>query len=136
MDVKKTLFIKSLENHQKLIDIILQHKNEKGICEVSKRELSVAMNCSLTLINKWIIQVNREDICIETVGRNKYIVHYESLIDQGVFNIIWKMLICTMEDVSLLDCTEEELMQKFKCTRKTVQMYKAYCTTGWIKGTK
>ena len=31
---EKSLLIESLENHQKLIDVLLSHNNEIGICEV------------------------------------------------------------------------------------------------------
>lgn len=55
--MQKTLFVESLDNHQKLINILLEHKNEDGICEISKKELSIAMDRSLTWIQKAINQI-------------------------------------------------------------------------------
>ena len=134
--MKKTLVIESLENHQKLIDIFLEHKNKEGICAVTRKELSTAMNRSLTWIKKAIDQINREDLCIETVGRNRYIVHYEDLTQKGVYNVVLTMILYTFENADAISWKDEMLMQHFGCTLKTVQMYRAYCLTGWKKGMK
>ena len=131
--MKKTLVIESLENHQKLIDIFLEHKNEEGICVVTRKELSTAMNRSLTWIKKAIDQINREDLCIETVGRNRYIVHYEDLTQKGVYNVVLTMILYTFENADAISWKDEMLMQHFGCTLKTVQMYRAYCLTGGRK---
>ena len=134
--MKKTLFIESYENHQKLVDILLAHKNEKGICEISEEELLGAMNRSMAWVKKAINRINTEDLCIEIIGRNRYVVHYEELMKRGVFNVILIMMVCTVEDVDILSWKNEKLMQEFSCTLKTVQMYRAYCTIGWIQAEK
>ena len=131
---KKTLFLESLENHQKLIDILLECQNQEGICVISEKQLSIAMDRSLTWVQKAINQINREDLCVEFVGRDRYIVHYDDLIKRGVFNVVFRMMIDTFENIEILGWTNAQLMDCYGCKLQTVQMYRAYCTTGWIKG--
>lgn len=133
---EKSLLIESLENHQKLIEVLLSHKNEIGICEVSEQELMVSMNRSLAWVYKAIDRINTEDLCIERIARGRYVVHYDNLSNRGVFSIILKMTLLTLGDVSIVRLKDKDLMQKFGCTLKTVQMYRAYCLTGWKQATK
>ena len=132
---EKTLFIESLTNHQRLIDVLLEHKNVEGICVISEEELSIAMNRSWGWIKKAICRINTEDLCVERIATNRYRVHYKNLLEQGVFFLIAKMIINIAYNPYMLHWKNDELMQKFGCTLKTVQMYRAYCTTGWIQGT-
>ena len=134
--MKKSIFLESFENHQKLVDILWSHKNAEGICVVPEEELLSHMNRSMGWVKKAINRINTEDLCIEVVGRNKYIVHYHELAKRGVFSTIIKMMLITCYDVEILHWKNETLMQMFGCGLKTVQMYRAYCTTGWIQGTK
>lgn len=133
--MNKPLFIESLENHQRLIDILLTRKNEKGICVISEEEIIGNIKHNSSWIKRAISRINTEDLCIELVAPNQYIVHYENLLEKGVFNVIFKMILYTVEDLNMLERKNLELMKEFKCNLKTVQMYRSYCTTGWIRGT-
>lgn len=134
--MKRPLFIESLDNHQKLIDILLAHESEEGICEIPEEDLLIAMNRSLGWVKRAIDRINTEDLCIEIIGRNRYIVHYKELAKRGVFNVILIMMLYTMENIDIVRWKNDELMQQFGCKLKTVQMYRSYCTTGWLQGTK
>lgn len=134
--VEKTLFVESLENHQKLVDILLAHENEKGICEISEEELQKSINRSMAWVKKAIKKINTEDMCIEIVGVDRYLVHYDSLLKKGVFSVILRMILHTAVDFDMLSWKNEKLMQEFGCTLKTVQMYRAFCTVGWKQGIK
>ena len=106
------------------------------MCEISEEELQGAMNRSMAWVKKTIKKINTEDLCIESVGVNRYVVHYDSLVKRGVFSVILTMILCTAVDFDVLSWKNEKLMQEFGYTLKTVQMYRAYCTIGWKQGTK
>lgn len=139
--VQKTVFIESLENHQKLIDVLLSHQNEEGICEITEEEILSQMNKSSAWLKKAIKKINTEDLCIEFKGvyegRSRYKVHYDNLLTRGIFNTIFIMMYYTCtEDINIIHMKNKELMELFQVPLKTVQMYRAYLTIGWIQGTK
>lgn len=134
--MKKTLFIESWENHQKLVDILWEHRNPDGISVISESELLTTMNRSAAWLKKAICRLNTEDVCIQCIGKGRYIVHYNNLAERGVFAIIIRMMLMTYYDLEIVHWKNEKIMQEFGCSLKTVQMYRAYCTSGWIEGTK
>lgn len=143
----KTLFVESLENHQKLIDVLLAHQNEDGICEITEEEILSELKKSSAWLKKAVKKINTEDLCIESIGstlkegyvkeKKRYKVHYDNLLTKGIFHTIFCMIYYTsVEDINIIRMKNEELMELFQCPLKTVQMYRAYCTSGWIQGTK
>lgn len=131
MENTKSIFIESLENHQRLVDTLLTHENAEGICEITEEEILSEMKRSSAWLKKAIKKINTEDTCIEIVGYNKYKVNYKNLYEKGVFNLIFQMMLCTLVDDNIFKMKNKELMEKFDCTLKTVQMYRAYLSIGW-----
>ena len=74
-----TLFEESLKQHQILLDCIVSHTDEEGICHVLMGELILKTERSQTWVNQAIDRINVEDRCIEWIKKDVYKVHYRSL---------------------------------------------------------
>ena len=127
----KTLLVESFENHQKLIDYILKYKESDGICRVSQAQILQYMNRSLTWLKKAIERINVEEPCLIEYGSDSYVVIHENLIENGVFSIIFKMMGDTLTSPELVRWNDADLMLRYNCKLKTVQMYRAYALSGW-----
>ena len=130
--MKDTLFTASLKNHQDLIDHILKYKEADGVCRVCKAQLMLDTGRCWTWIDKAIKRINTEEVCIERKGTGEYIIIHESLLEAGVFARILHMMI-TSETPEVVQMKDAELMKKYGCKLKTVQMYRAYVLSGWKK---
>lgn len=87
-----------------------------------------------TWIDKAIKRMNTEEVCVQRIGTNEYIVAHESLREAGVFFRVMQMLMDTYETPEIVQMKNAELMAKYECTLKTVQMYRSYALTGWKTG--
>ena len=128
--MKDTLFGTSLKNHQEIIDHILKYKESDGVCRVCQAQLMLDTGRHWTWIDKAIKRINTEEICVQKKGTNEYIVIHESLNEAGVFLRIMHMLLDTYEMPEIVQMTNAELMAKYECKLKTVQMYRSYALTG------
>ena len=131
--MKDTSFVESVKHHQELIDHILKYKESDGICRVSQKQLMLDMRRNWMWITKAIDRINTEEICIKPIGLTEYIILHESLSKGGVFARIFLMLADTYEEPSIIKMKDADLMAKYGCKLKTVQMYRAYATSGWKK---
>ena len=77
--------------------------------------------------------LNTEEVCVQKKGTGEYIVIHESLHEAGVFVRILHMLMDTYETPEIVRMKDAELMAKYGCKLKTVQMYRAYALSGWKK---
>lgn len=129
--MEKLLFIESLENHQAVIDHILKYKNEDGICRVPQAQLMLEMGRHWTWIAKAIKRINTEETCIEKLGTSEYRIIHADLLQRGVFALILDMMLDTFVTPEILSRKDRELIDRYHCSLKTVQMYRAYMTSGW-----
>ena len=132
--MKDTLFIESVKHHQDLIDHILKYKEADGVCRVSQAQLMLDTGRTWTWIDKAIKRMNTEEVCVQKKGTSEYIVIHESLHKAGVFVRILHMLMDTYETPEIVRMKDAELMAKYECKLKTVQMYRSYALTGWKTG--
>ena len=133
--MEKPLFIESLESHQALVDHILKYKNDDGICRGNIAQLCLDTGRHFTWIYKALKRINVEELCVYQCGIvrgvTEYRVIHESLLQHGVFARIFHMLMDTYEDPAIAKMKDSELMAKYECKLKTVQMYRAYALSGW-----
>lgn len=129
--MEKLLFIESLENHQAVIDHILKYKNDDGICRVKQAQLMLETGRHWTWIAKAIKRINTEEVCIEKLGTSEYRIIHADLLQHGVFTRILEMLLDTITMPEIVKMKDRELMDRYHCSLKTVQMYRAYVTSGW-----
>lgn len=132
--MKETLFIESVKHHQDLINHILKYKESDGVCRVCQAQLMLDTGRHWTWIDKAIKRMNMEEVCIQKKGTSEYIVIHESLHEAGVFARILQMLNDTYETPEIVRMKDAELMAKYECKLKTVQMYRSYALTGWKTG--
>jgi len=126
-------FIESVENHQNLVNILLDAKNKDGISQLSQPEMAKLMNRSQTWVVKAIKRLNTEDTCIEMIAPGKYVVHYTNIYMRGVFSEILKLTITISQDVEMFFLRDEIISKKYGIKVKTVQMFKSYMRIGWRK---
>ncbi len=129
--MEETLYEFSLNNHQTLLNAILEHENQEGICEVSIGELILKTDHSQSWVGQAINRINTEDICIQIIGRDLYKVHYKDLKEKGVFAKIEKLLIESSKDENFISLPDKFIAQQYDTQIKTVQMFKAYKRAGW-----
>ena len=123
-------FTESYSNHQKLVDTILEFKDEDGICRISQPELARLLNKSQTWVCSAIKQINTEDTCIEMVGTGKYVIHYNDLLSKGVFSEIATLIETFLENPEILNIQDLKIAEAGNIKLKTVQMFKAYFRSG------
>lgn len=133
MGIENNVFYVSLNKCQAIVDIMLEHKNKDGICIISQLELSQKLSKTQTNISKSIRLINVEDKCIEMVSPGRYIVHYKDLLEHGTFLCIKNLIIDTTKDPQLLIESVESIAARYGYKPRTVQMFKAYMTTGNVK---
>ena len=129
--MKDTLFIESVKHHQDLINHLLTYKESDGVCRVCKSQLMLDTRRNWIWITKAIKRMNTEEVCVQQVGTGEYIVINELLFESGVFARILHMLMDTYESPEIVRMKDAELMAKYSCKLKTVQMYRAYALSGW-----
>lgn len=123
----------SLELHQKLINILVEARDENGISLISQPEMAKKINRSQTWVANAIKRLNTEEICIELISSGKYKVNYEDLLSQGVFSKILFLIKNTFSDPTLILKKDSEIANEYGFNIKTVQMYKSYIRTGLTK---
>ena len=128
--MKDTLFNESVKHHQDIIDHILKYKGSDGVCRVCQAQLMLDTGRHWTWIDKAIKRMNTEEVCVQKKGTSEYIVIHESLLEAGVFSRILRMLMDTYETPEIVKMKNAELMAKYECSLKTVQMYRSYALTG------
>jgi lipopolysaccharide export LptBFGC system permease protein LptF len=70
------LFIESVKNHQKLVNILADARDENNISHISQSEMARLIGHSQTWVVKAIKRLNTEDTCVEMLASEKYVVHY------------------------------------------------------------
>lgn len=132
--MKDTLFIESVKHHQDFIDRILKYKETDGVCRVCQAQLMLDTGRHWTWIDRAIKRMNTEEVCVQKKGTCEYIVIHESLLEAGVFSRVLRMLMDTYEMPEIVEMKNAELMEKYECSLKTVQMYRSYALSGWKTG--
>jgi len=129
--MEKSLFNESLANHQDFLDTLLQFKDKDGICRVTQNELMNATGRCWTWITKAVNRLNLVELCIEKIGKSQYVIHYEDLRERGTFSLIFKMMCDSYENPDIIQHSDFRIMDMYSCSRKVVQMYRAYMLSGW-----
>lgn len=127
------LFIESLLNHQKLINILVEYRDGNNISRISQPKMAILMDRSQTWVAQAIKRINTEDVCIEFRGAEQYIVHYDNLLTRGVFSEIMRLMIILYETPDMFHEKDSDLACKYNLKLKSIQMFKAYLRTGWKK---
>lgn len=130
---KNSLFIESFNNHQRLVNILVESRNEADISQLSQPEMARLMNRSQTWVVQAIKRLNTEDTCIEMIAREKYVVHYTDILTQGVFAEIWKLIVECYVTPELFHIKDSTIATERGIKVKTVQMFKSYLRSGWKK---
>lgn len=128
---KSSLFAESVKIHQRLIDVLIDAKGEDNISRLSQPEVARLVGRSQTWVVQAIKRLNTEDLCIEMLGSEKYVVHYTNILNQGVFSEIMKLIIDCNEDFELFKEKDSMIAGERNLNIRTVQMFKAYLRTGW-----
>ncbi len=122
----KTLFTESVKNYQKLVDILIESKNEDEISAISYSDIAEIMGYSQTWVRKAMKRLNTEDACIKMIATAKYVVNYTNILLKGVFFEISKLIIefCMVPELILKK--EAEIAAEQGISLKTIQMLKSY----------
>ena len=86
------IVIDSINQSQKLLDIMLEYQNSDGYCVITQKELADKLNRSQGLVSKLLRRLNRVDNCIELVSRGKYKVNNGNLLEKGPYVLVFKIL--------------------------------------------
>lgn len=130
--MKDSLFFESVEHHQSLVNCILKYKKDDGFCYISRDQLVLESGRQWSWISKAFKRMNTEEICVIETG-GKYFVAVEDLLQGGVFCRIFWMMIDTLQQPEIVRQKNDEIMKRYNCKLKTVQMYRAYMLSGWKK---
>lgn len=126
-----SLFIESVKNHQSLINILADARGEDNVSRLSQPEIARLVGHSQTWVIQAIKRLNTEDICIEMIASEKYVVHYTDILTRGVFSEIMKLIIDCHENPELFKIKDSTIATERCLNIKTVQMFKAFLRTGW-----
>ena len=131
--MEKNLFAISISKCQRLINIMLEYKNDDDVCVVSQTELAKRLSLSQTNIGDAIRKVNVEDLCIEMLKPGFYKIHYVNLFERGTFACIWNLMLAAEKDSTLVFEKDKVIASRYGYKLKTVQMFKSYIKVGWLK---
>lgn len=115
----------TLNNYQKILDIINERKNENGISTIELSNFMYELKRSRTWFNTHIIKMNENEI-ITSLGNNKFTTKYENILDTKYFQKIILMIKDTIENIDTFYKGDFELMNLYNINRKIVQAYRAY----------
>ena len=132
----ESLFMDSFASHQKLVYLLKEARDEAGISAISQPELARQIGRSQTWVASAIKRLNTEDVCVELISSGKYKLHYDDLLSRGVFAIIVLLIADTLKTPSLFEMQTDKIAEAYSCSKKTVEMYKAYLSTGWKVSTR
>lgn len=116
---------RSLETHQKLIELIHNNYDKTGICRLSQKEMGVCLGKSQSWIAQAIKRINAEKVCIERVSGG-YIVNFTDLKQEGTFVKILELLSLFLDNPNFLEINEKQLAEMLSIKRRTIQAAKAY----------
>ena len=133
INMENTLFAESFSKCQNLINVMLEYKNEDGVCMVSQTELAKRLSLSQSNIGNAIKKINVEDLCVEMICPEMYVIHYINLLERGTFSCIWNLLLDAAQNYELVFERDDSIAERYGFQLKTVQMFKAYVKTGWLK---
>ena len=126
----ESLFMDSFALHQQLVNLFKDSRNAEGVSVISQPELAKRIGRSQTWVASAIKRLNTEDTCVELISAGKYKLHYDDLLSRGVFSVIVLLIADTQITPSLFKEQADKIAEEYGCSIKTVQMYKAYLSTG------
>ena len=126
MKEENKLFVDSVNMHQKLVDIIVEAKDDDGISRISQPEMAELTNRSQSWVGKAIRRLNTEDICIEMVASGQYVVHYANILEKGVFCEVLKLINDYYVTPELLNTQDKILAAERGIKTRTSYMFKSY----------
>lgn len=129
----KSFFIESVKTHQRLVDMLAETKDKKGVSQLSQPDMARMMGRSQTWVEQAINRLNAEDVCIEMISPAQYVVHYTDILSRGVFHEIMKLIFDYDETPELFHEKDSVLAEDRGISIRTVQMSKAYLRSGWKK---
>ena len=118
---------KACEFQQRLVNHLLEYKNESGICCVTQEELSKRLCVSQAWIVKTIRKLHMCDNCIEMVSLGKYVVHHSNLYEYGPINKVM-----TLFDRLKSDSTFELLPMKERAKSLSMSLKELQMSYGYI----
>lgn len=98
---ESSLFVESVKNHQRLVNILVEARGEDNISRLSQPEMARLIGHSQTWVAQAIRRLNTEDMCIEMIAPAEYIVHYTNILACGIFSEIMKLIIDCSENPEL-----------------------------------
>lgn len=128
---ESSLFAESLKNHQKLVNILVDARGEDNISRISQPEMARLIGHSQTWVAQAIKRLNTEDMCIDMIAVEQYIVYYTDILARGVFSEIMKLIMNCSENPELFKMKDGTIATERCLNIRTVQMFKAYLRTGW-----
>ena len=128
---ESSLFVESVKNHQRLVNILVEARGEDNISRLSQPEMARSIGHSQTWVAQAIRRLNTADMCIEMIAPAEYIVHYTNILACGIFSEILKLIIDCSENPELFKVKDSVIATERCLNIRTVQMFKAYLRTGW-----
>lgn len=123
------IFLKNLHDHQYLINIMKNNRNENGVCTLEMKELSIITSKSLSWIKHAIKRINLDDVCI-VKSKAGFSLNYFNLIEKGTFHNIFILNQQLMLDQTLVTRSTRFLRKKYGFSVDTIKLFKAYMGEG------
>lgn len=123
------MYEKSLIISRKILNLFLKSECDNR-CYVTQAEIGRKLGVSYSIINQHIKKMNWDENRIINTNDKGYVVKHGNLEHSGTyFNI--KKLLCDYENNKMmLKSKDKELSEKYDCSLKTVQSFKACVRCG------
>lgn len=109
-----------IEKQSKLIDIMLEYKDEHKICNISQAEIAKRLNVGQVRVGQIISQINREKICIEKIAPGKYYVN-KKVFEEFTAKKIKRLQNEVLENKEIINMSEKDLAKKFDLKIETIR---------------
>nr|DAS77264.1 MAG TPA: Selenocysteine-specific elongation factor [Inoviridae sp.] len=109
-----------IEKQSKLIDIMLEYRDEHKICNISQAEIAKRLNIGQVRVGQIISQINREKVCIKKIAPGKYYVNKE-IFEEFTVKKIKKLQDEALKNKEIMNMSEKDLAKKFNLKIKTIK---------------
>lgn len=124
-----------INDKQKYIDTILENKKDDGLCHISKNEIAVKLEKSLSTVNKKIKAINKDELIIIENGKDTFKIKKENFRESKTVTNYLKLLKYFSIEGNY-EKNEKEIIEETRISYETIHFFKSKIPIDFRKSLK
>lgn len=124
-----------INDKQKYIDTILENKKDDGLCHISKNEIAVKLEKSLSTVNKKIKAINKDELIIIENGKDTFKIKKENFKESKTVTNYLKLLKYFSIEGNY-EKNEKEIIEETGISYETIHFFKSQIPIDFRKSLK